>query len=216
MKSVRSHILVCTGAGCVASGAMEIKSALEESLRQHGLAEEVRVIGTGCLGPCAVGPVAVVHPDGVFYQGIKPEDAGVIVSEHLLKGRVVERLVYKDAVKGRSVAALQDIGFFRKQVKIILRNCGVIDPLKIEEYVANDGYQALSKALTAMKPEEVIDLVKRSGLRGRGGAGFPTGLKWELTRKSAGERRSSSSATATKATRARSWTGASWKATRTA
>ena len=186
MKSVRSHILVCTGAGCVASGALEIKSALEESLRQHGLAEEVRVIGTGCLGPCAVGPVAVVHPDGVFYQGIKPEDAGVIVSEHLLKGRVVERLVHKDAVKGRSVPALQDIGFFRKQVKIILRNCGVIDPLKIEEYVANDGYQALSKALTAMKPEEVIDLVKRSGLRGRGGAGFPTGLKWELTRKSAG------------------------------
>ena len=187
MKSVRSQILVCTGAGCVASGALEIKSALEESLRQHGLAEEVRVIGTGCLGPCAVGPVAVIHPDGVFYQGIKPEDAGAIVSEHLLKGRIVERLVYKDVVKGRSVPALQDIGFFRKQVKNILRNCGVIDPLKIEEYVANDGYQALSKALTAMKPEEVIDLVKRSGLRGRGGAGFPTGLKWELTRKSAGD-----------------------------
>jgi NADH-quinone oxidoreductase subunit F len=185
MKSVRSHILVCTGAGCVASGALEIRSALEESLGQHGLAEEVRVIGTGCLGPCAVGPVAVVHPDGVFYQGIKPEDAGVIVSEHLLKGRVVERLVYKDAIKGRSVAALQEIGFFRKQVKNILRNCGVIDPLKIEEYIANDGYQALSRALTAMKPEQVIDLVKRSGLRGRGGAGFPTGLKWELTRKSA-------------------------------
>ena len=189
MNNTRTHVLLCTGAGCVASGALEIKAKLQEAIRRKGLDGECRIVETGCLGPCAVGPVAVIHPDGVFYQNLKPEDAQEIVEEHLLKGKVVERLVHKESAGGKPVNALTDIAFFRKQQKNVLRNCGVIDPQKIEEYIACEGYQALAKCLTAMKPEEVIDAVKRSGLRGRGGAGFPTGLKWEFTRKAKGERK---------------------------
>ncbi|MFB3892831.1 MAG: NADH-quinone oxidoreductase subunit NuoF [Phycisphaerae bacterium] len=187
-KNVRTHILVCTGAGCIASGAMEVSDALRDGVRKHGLDDEVKVIETGCLGPCVVGPVAAVYPDGVFYQNIKPDDADEIVSEHILKGRVVERLVHK-APAGAAVPAMHDISFFKKQVKIVLRNCGVIDPLKIEEYIARDGYASLAKVLTEMTPEAVIAEVKKSGLRGRGGAGFPTGLKWEFTRKAKGDRK---------------------------
>ena len=189
MDSTRCHVLVCTGAGCVASGALEIRDALRAEIDRKGLGKECRVVETGCLGPCAIGPVAVIYPEGVFYQGLKPDDAAEIVEEHLLKGRVVARLVHKEAVTGEGVEAIGDISFFRKQMKIVLRNCGVIDPLRIEEYIAREGYQALAKVLTAMKPEEVIDVVKRSGLRGRGGAGFLTGLKWEFTRKAKGERK---------------------------
>ena len=186
MDNVRTHILVCTGGGCIASGALEVSAALREQLERHGLANEVRVIESGCLGPCAVGPVAAVYPDNVFYQGIRPDDAADIVEEHLLKGRVVERLVHTTPA-GRTLPGLQEVPFFQKQVKIVLRNCGVIDPLKIEEYIARDGYRALGKVLTAMTPEEVIAEMKASGLRGRGGAGFLTGLKWEFTRKAAGD-----------------------------
>jgi NADH-quinone oxidoreductase subunit F len=186
MDTVRTHVLVCTGGGCIASGALEVSAALREQIERHGLNGEIKVIESGCLGPCAVGPVAAVYPDGTFYQGLRPDDATEIVEEHLLKGRVVERLIHKSAA-GQPETGLHEIGFFKKQVKIVLRNCGVIDPLKIEEYIARDGYQALGKALTAMKPEEVIAEVKKSGLRGRGGAGFLTGLKWEFTRKSAGD-----------------------------
>jgi NADH-quinone oxidoreductase subunit F len=177
---------LCTGGGCIASGALEVGAALREQIERQGLQGEIQVIESGCLGPCAVGPVAAVYPDGVFYQGICPDDAAEIVEEHLLKGRVVERLVRKTP-KGEAVPGLHEIDFFQKQVKIVLRNCGVIDPLRIEEYVARDGYQALSKALTEMKPDQVIAEVKKSGLRGRGGAGFLTGLKWEFTRKSPGD-----------------------------
>ena len=152
MDKVRSHILVCAGAGCVASGSLELSAALQGLLREHKLNKEVKVIETGCLGPCAVGPVAVVYPDGVFYQKLKPEDAGEIVEEHLLKGRVVERLVHKAPVTGRASPRSEDIAFFANQTKIVLRNCGVIDPLKIEEYIARDGYMALAKVLTEMKP----------------------------------------------------------------
>ena len=180
MDAVRSHFLVCTGGGCIASGALELCAALRDELRKQELDQEVRVVETGCLGPCAAGPVAVVYPDGVFYQKITAADAAEVVEEHILKGRVVERLVQKVPGNGKALPALGDIEFFRKQEKIVLRNSGVIDPLRIEEYVARDGYQALGKALTQMAPEEVVAEVLASGLRGRGGAGFPTGLKWRF------------------------------------
>jgi NADH-quinone oxidoreductase subunit F len=189
MDNVRTHILLCTGGGCIASGALEVGEALRRQIERRGLAGECKVVETGCLGPCVVGPVAAVYPDGVFYQNLRPEDAEEIVDEHLLKGRVVERLVHKAPASGEAVPSLHEIGFFQKQVKIVLRNCGVIDPLKIEEYIARDGYAALAKALTEMTPDQVIEEVRKSGLRGRGGAGFPTGLKWSFTRKAKGDRK---------------------------
>jgi len=188
MSKVRSHILVCAGAGCVASGSLEVSAALKAALLKHDLDTEVSVVETGCLGPCAVGPVTVVYPDGVFYQGIKPCDAEEVVEEHILKGRVVQRLVHMNST-AEAVPAINEISFFKDQKKTVLRNCGVIDPAKIEEYIARDGYQALAKALTDMTPEQVIDQVKKSGLRGRGGAGFSTGMKWEFTRKAPGDKK---------------------------
>ncbi len=187
-NTVRTHILVCAGAGCVASGSLEVSAALQQEIERQGLSKEAKVIETGCLGPCAVGPVAVIYPDGVFYQNIKPEDAKEIVTEHLLKGRVVERLVRKSQDMSKAVPALNQIDFFKGQQRIVLRNCGVIDPIKIDEYIARDGYQALAKVLTEMTPDQVVDEVKKSGLRGRGGAGFSTGLKCSLARKAQGAR----------------------------
>ncbi|HOE67543.1 MAG TPA: NAD(P)H-dependent oxidoreductase subunit E, partial [Candidatus Hydrogenedentes bacterium] len=189
MSNVRSHVLVCAGAGCVASGALELSAAIQAALQKHGIEDEVSVVETGCLGPCAAGPVAVVYPDGVFYQGITASDAEEVVEEHLLKGRIVERLNFKVPATEQIVPALQEIGFFKQQQKIVLRNCGVIDPTRIEEYIARDGYQALAKALTEMSPDDVIEMVKQSGLRGRGGAGFLTGLKWSFTRKAPGDKK---------------------------
>jgi NADH-quinone oxidoreductase subunit F len=186
MDSARTHILVCTGGGCIASGALELSSALRECLKRYGLDQEARVVETGCLGPCAAGPVAVLYPDGVFYEKIKAEDAAEVVEEHVLKGRVVERLVARER-SGKSLFNIEDVEFFRKQVKIVLRNCGVIDPMRIDEYIARDGYQALGKVLSELAPDQVIEEVKRSGLRGRGGAGFSTGSKWEFTKKSPGD-----------------------------
>jgi len=182
MELIRNHILVCTGGGCIASGALEISAAFTRELEKQGLAGENRVVETGCLGPCAVGPVVLIYPDGVFYQNVKVEDVREIVTEHLLKGRVVQRLVSHAPGTDRTIAEMGDIEFFNRQVKIVLRNSGIIDPLKIEEYIAREGYQALAKVLTGMTPEQVIDEVVRSGLRGRGGAGFPTGLKWKFAR----------------------------------
>jgi NADH-quinone oxidoreductase subunit F len=189
MQKIRSHVLVCAGAGCVASGSLEFSAALQDAIKKYNLSQEVSVVETGCLGPCAEGPVAVIYPDGVFYQKLKPDYANEIVEEHLLKGRVVERLVHKAPVSGDTVPEIQNISFFSNQLKIVLRNCGIIDPLKIEEYIAREGYQALAKVLTEMKPEEVIEVIKQSGLRGRGGAGFPTGLKWEFCRRAKGSRK---------------------------
>jgi (2Fe-2S) ferredoxin len=183
--SIRTHILVCTGGGCIACGALQVSAALRQALRAHELHDEIKVVETGCLGPCSVGPVSVVYPDGVFYENIKPEDAEEIVSEHLLKGRPVERL-RRSAVVAEAKEPEAQAGFFDKQVKIVLRNCGIIDPRKIEEYVARDGYEALARALTEMTPDQVVDAMKKSGIRGRGGAGFPSGVKWAIAKKSTG------------------------------
>ena len=186
MSRSRCNVLICTGGGCVASGALELSAAMRAAIQKRGLDGEVQVFETGCLGPCAAGPVAVVHPDGILYQNLKPADADRIAEEHLLKGRVVTDLAYEKRPDGLEALGLQEIPFFRKQVKIVLRNCGLIDPLKIEEYIARDGYMALAKVLTEMTPDQVIAEVKSSGLRGRGGAGFSTGMKWELCRKAPG------------------------------
>ena len=182
MDQISNHVLVCTGGGCIASGALEVSAAFTKELEDMGIAPKTQVVETGCLGPCAVGPVVLIYPDGVFYQNVQIADVHEIVEEHLLKGRIVERLVSHAPGTDRSVAEMEDVEFFNRQVKIVLRNSGIIDPLKIEEYIAREGYQALAKVLTEMTPDEVVSEVLRSGLRGRGGAGFPTGLKWKFAR----------------------------------
>ena len=183
---IRAHVLICGGTGCTSSGSKSIQGAFDEALKAQGLTEEVKIVQTGCFGLCALGPVVIVHPDGTFYSRVTPEDVEEIVSEHLLKGRVVERLVYNDsadtAKKTAEPASLNDTAFYRAQKRVALRNCGVINPENIDEYIAMDGYAALGKALTEMTPDEVIETILASGLRGRGGAGFPTGKKWELAR----------------------------------
>jgi len=183
MDSYRSHVLVCAGAGCVSSGCKAVEQALIDAINKNHLDKEVRVVETGCMGPCDMGPVIVIYPEGVFYRKLKPEDAKEIVETHLLKGRVVQRLLYESPETGAKVPELAEIDFFGRQTRVALRNTGVIDPEVIEEYIARDGYMALAKVLSKMTPAQVIEEVKKSGLRGRGGAGFPTGLKWELTAK---------------------------------
>ena len=183
---IRAHVLICGGTGCTSSGSKSIQAAFNDALAAQGLSEEVKIVQTGCFGLCALGPVVIVHPDGTFYSQVKPEDVEEIVSEHLLKGRVVERLVYNDTGDSTHIepehASLNDTAFYRAQKRVALRNCGVINPENIEEYIAMDGYAALGKALTEMTPDGVIETILASGLRGRGGAGFPTGKKWELAR----------------------------------
>ncbi len=178
MKTVRVQVLLCAGGSCISSGTQSVREAFEASLVAHDLADEVEIITTGCMGMCEVGPIAIVYPEGVFYQKVKAADAEEIVSEHLLKGRVVERLFYRKPSTQELIQAISDIDFFKLQHKIALRNCGQIDPERIQEYIAMDGYVALGKALTEMTPQGVLDEIKQSGLRGRGGAGFPTGIKW--------------------------------------
>ena len=185
MDFYRSHILVCSGTGCHASGSLVLKEALEAEIARVGLDKEVKVIETGCFGFCRLGPNMMVYPEGVFYCQVHEQDVPQIVEEHLLKGRVVERLLYTEPQTEKSVVDFEDIPFFQKQTRIVLEDCGVINPESIREYIARDGYFGLAKALQ-MKPEEVIDTVKKSGLRGRGGAGFPTGLKWEFAAKAEG------------------------------
>ena len=179
MDLFRAHVLVCGGTGCTSSGSGELIARFEEQIAKHGLDKEVKVIRTGCFGLCEAGPVVIVYPEGTFYSRIRVEDVDEIVSEHLLKGRTVQHLVYKEKAEEEEVhATLENIDFYRPQMRLALRNCGVIDPENIDEYIAFDGYKALAKVLTEMKPEEVSQLVLDSGLRGRGGAGFPTGRKW--------------------------------------
>ena len=176
----RAHVLVCGGTGCTSSGSIKIQEALERELKANGLEEEVKVVQTGCHGLCALGPIMIVYPEGCFYSCITPEDVPEIVSEHLLKGRVVQRLLYKETVKDGAITSLNDTPFYRKQQRVALRNCGVINPEVIDEYIAMDGYQALGKCLTEYTPQQVIDVMNASGLRGRGGGGFPTGRKWSF------------------------------------
>lgn len=178
----RSHILVCGGTGCTSSGSAAIIDKLNYELAKNGLENEVQVVKTGCHGLCALGPIAIVYPEGTFYSMIKVEDVEEIVSEHLLKGRIVTRLVYDETIQNGEIKAMADTAFYKKQKRIALRNCGVINPEDIEEYIGTRGYEALGKVLTEMTPEQVIDTILASGLRGRGGAGFPTGKKWQLAR----------------------------------
>ena len=178
MKQYRAHLLVCAGTGCVSCGSFKIKEALEKEIKARGLADEVQVVATGCNGFCERGPIVMVQPDGIFYQLLTVEDVPHLVEEHLLKGRPVKKLMYVPPAEKQPVPKMKDIEFFKHQRLIVLRNRGRIDPEKIEEYIAFDGYEAMAKALTGMKPQEIIDEILFSGLRGRGGAGFPTGKKW--------------------------------------
>ena len=179
----RSHVLVCGGTGCTSSNSGEIIAELEKELKEKGLENEVKVVRTGCFGLCALGPIMVIYPEGCFYSEVKVEDVPEIVEEHLLKGRIVKRLLCDDAkhdADGDHIKTLNETAFYSKQERVALRNCGVIDPEQIDEYIAFDGYQALAKCLTEYTPQQVIDVVTKSGLRGRGGGGFPTGKKWSL------------------------------------
>ena len=176
----RSHVLVCGGTGCTSANSPAIIEALEAQIAEKGLTDEVKVVQTGCHGLCALGPIMIVYPEGCFYSEVKVEDVPEIVEEHLLKGRIVKRLLYDDTIHQDVVKSIESTDFYKKQKRVALRNCGVINPEDIDEYIAYAGYQALAKCLTEYTPEQVIQVIKDSGLRGRGGGGFPTGRKWEL------------------------------------
>ena len=176
----RSHVLVCGGTGCTSSGSQRIRERLEKEIAANGLSEEVGVVKTGCFGLCALGPIMIVYPEGTFYSMVQEDDIPEIVSEHLLKGRVVTRLLYDETTKTDKIIPLNETNFYKKQHRVALRNCGVINPENIDEYIGTGGYEALGIVLTEKKPEDVIQILLDSGLRGRGGAGFPTGLKWKF------------------------------------
>ena len=176
----RSHVLVCGGTGCTSSGSQRIIDRLEKEIAANGLSEEVGVVKTGCFGLCALGPIMIVYPEGTFYSMVREDDIPEIVSEHLLKGRVVTRLLYDETTKADKIIPLNETNFYKKQHRVALRNCGVINPENIEEYIGTGGYEALGVVLTEKTPEDVIQILLDSGLRGRGGAGFPTGLKWKF------------------------------------
>jgi len=185
--TVRMDLLLCSGTGCQASGSLEVRDALKKELARHKLESEIRIIETGCNGFCAQGPVMIVQPEDIFYQKLTAEDIPHLVEEHFLKGRPVKKLFYKEPASAETIPSMDDIPFYAKQKLIVLKNRGIIDPENIDEYIARDGYVGLGKALLEMTPEEIIREVKTSGLRGRGGAGFPTGVKWEFAHKAGGD-----------------------------
>ncbi len=178
----RSQVLICGGTGCTSSGSVKIAKRLQKEIDKNGLTDEVMVVRTGCFGLCALGPIMIVYPEGTFYSMVKEEDIAEIVSEHLLKGRIVTRLVYDETVAENEIKSLKETDFYKKQHRIALRNCGVINPECIDEYIGRNGYEALGKVLKTMTPDDVIQVILDSGLRGRGGGGFPTGKKWQLAR----------------------------------
>ena len=183
--AIKTYLLVCGGTGCVACKGVELYEALKKELSEHGVSDEAQVVRTGCFGFCEKGPIVKSLPDETFYVTVKPEDAKEIVAEHVVKGRPVKRLLY-DKSQSQLNAKLEDISFYQKQFRIVLRNCGVIDPEKIDEYIARDGYSALAKVLSEMTPDQVIEEMKKSGIRGRGGAGFPTWMKWKFSKDAPG------------------------------
>lgn len=183
MSKYKMHILVCGGTGCRASESDAIVANLKKELAAKELEDEVQVIMTGCFGFCEKGPIVKIMPDNTFYVQVKPEDVVEIVNEHIIKGRKVMRLLYLDPTSQDHISDSKHMEFYKKQIRIALRNCGFINPENVDEYIARDGYLALGKALTEMKPQDVIDEIKKSGLRGRGGGGFPTGLKWDFASK---------------------------------
>ena len=177
---IRKNVLICGGTGCTSSHSMDVREALVKELQLAGIEDEIKVVTTGCFGLCALGPIMIVYPEGTFYSKVKPEDMHEIVTEHLVGGNPVRKLLYSETVKGADILALDQTPFYAKQQRVALRNCGVIDPECINEYIARDGYQALAKVITTMTPKDVIQTILDSGLRGRGGAGFPTGKKWSF------------------------------------
>ncbi len=190
MDLARAHVLVCGGTGCTSSGSEKIITKFESCLAEKGLSDEIKVIRTGCFGLCALGPIVIVYPEGAFYSMVSEDDIDEIVEEHLLKGRIVKRLLYQETVvDDDNIKSLNEVDFYSKQQRIALKNCGVINPEAIDEYIAFGGYTALGKVLTEMKPQEVIDVIKESGLRGRGGGGFPTGMKWQFTANSVSDKK---------------------------
>ena len=191
MDFARGHVLVCGGTGCTSSGSEQIIKEMEARLKENGLENEIKVVKTGCFGLCALGPIMIVYPEGAFYSRVTVDDVKEIVEEHLLKGRIVKRLLYDETVHEGSeeIKSLNEVKFYEKQMRVALRNCGVINPENIDEYIAFDGYKALGKVLTEMTPQQVIDEIKASGLRGRGGGGFPTGVKWQFTAQAQGDQK---------------------------
>lgn len=191
MDIARGHVLICAGTGCTSSKSGQIADEMEKRLIEKGLDKEIKVVKTGCFGLCALGPIMIVYPEGAFYSKVTVDDVEEIVEEHLLKGRIVKRLLYEETVHEGSddIKSLNEVDFYKKQHRVALRNCGVINPENIDEYIAFDGYKALGKVLTEMTPEQVIETIKASGLRGRGGGGFPTGMKWDFTAKAQGDQK---------------------------
>jgi len=183
VPAVENTIVICAGGACISAGEISVKESLESTLKEYALDEVVQVVETGCMGACDLGPIMVIYPEGIFYQKLNSENVKKIVEEHLLKGRVVKEFLYTGPAGEVKEKPQEELPFFKKQVKIATRNLGVVDPLSIEEYIARDGYFALTKVIKELSPDKVIEELKKSGLRGRGGAGFPTGLKWEFAKK---------------------------------
>ncbi len=189
MALVRAHVLVCTGTGCISSGSRQVINKFDEELKKAGLDKEVKVVETGCQGFCEQGPIVVIYPEGTFYTRVHEDDVPEIVSEHLTKGRVVQRLLFKEPITAESVPDYKDIDFYKKQHRLVLKNCGHINPDSLEEYIGQDGYEGLAKVILTMTPEQVVEEMKKTGLRGRGGGGFPTGMKWGFCQKSPGPKK---------------------------